>query len=127
LTVGVSRPTLRQVVNRLGEIDRVFQALADPTRRAIVERLVRAPASVSDLAGPLPMSLPAVVQHLAVLESAGVVSSEKVGRVRTVRLEPEGLRRAERWLGAQRSLWEQRLDRLGAELTARDELPRPRR
>jgi DNA-binding transcriptional ArsR family regulator len=115
------------VVNRLGEIDRVFQALADPTRRAIVERLVRAPASVSDLAGPLPMSLPAVVQHLAVLESAGVVSSEKVGRVRTVRLEPEGLRRAERWLGAQRSLWEQRLDRLGAELTARDELPRPRR
>jgi DNA-binding transcriptional ArsR family regulator len=112
------------VLNRAGEVDRVFQALADPTRRAIVERLVRGPASVSDLARPLPMSLPAVVQHLGVLESAGVVSSEKVGRVRTVRLETEVLRRAEGWLGAQRSVWEQRLDRLGAELTAAPEHPR---
>jgi DNA-binding transcriptional ArsR family regulator len=105
------------VVNHLANLDRVFQALADPTRRAMVERLAHAPASVSALAEPLPMSLPAVVQHLGVLESAGVVSSEKVGRVRTCRLEPEMLRRAETWLSSQRSAWEQRLDRLGIELT----------
>ena len=97
---------------------RVFQALADPTRRAIVERLVRSPASVSQLAEPLAMSLPAVVQHLGVLESCGVVSSEKVGRVRTCRLEPEILRRAENWLSTQRTDWENRLDRLGSELSA---------
>jgi DNA-binding transcriptional ArsR family regulator len=95
----------------------VFQALADPTRRAIVERLVQAPASVSHLAKPLPMSLPAVVQHLGVLESAGVVSSEKVGRVRTCRLEPEILRQAETWLSSQRTAWEERLDRLSIELS----------
>jgi DNA-binding transcriptional ArsR family regulator len=105
-------------------LDRVFQALADPSRRAMVERLVHAPASVSQLAEPLPMSLPAVFQHLGVLESAGVVSSEKVGRVRTCRLEPEMLRRAETWLGAQRSAWEDRLDRLGAELALPDDQPR---
>jgi DNA-binding transcriptional ArsR family regulator len=94
----------------------VFQALADPTRRAMVERLVQAPASVSQLAEPLPMSLPAVLQHLGVLESAGMVSSEKVGRVRTCRLEPDTLRRAENWLVAQHTVWEKRLDRLGTEL-----------
>lgn len=97
-------------------LDRVFQALGDPSRRAIVERLVGGPASVSQLAEPLPMSLPAVVQHLGVLESAGLVSTEKVGRVRTCHLEPEVLRRAEGWLGDQRVAWEDRLDRLGAEL-----------
>lgn len=91
----------------------MFQALSDPSRRAIVERLVRSPASVSQLAEPLPMSLPAVVQHLAVLEAAGVISSEKVGRVRTCRLETEVLRRAETWLADQRTDWERRLDRLG--------------
>jgi DNA-binding transcriptional ArsR family regulator len=101
------------VLNRSPELDQVFQALADPTRRAMVERLVQAPASVSQLAEPLPMSLPAVVQHLGVLESAGLISSQKVGRVRTCRLEPEILRRAEAWLGAQRTAWEERLDRLG--------------
>jgi DNA-binding transcriptional ArsR family regulator len=114
------------VVNRLEELDRLFQALADPTRRAMVERLVKAPASVSQLAEPLPMSLPAVVQHLGVLEAAGIVSSEKVGRVRTCRLEPEMMRRAETWLGAQRTAWEYRLDRLSSELPASDQQPRPR-
>jgi DNA-binding transcriptional ArsR family regulator len=104
------------VVNCSSELDRVFHALGDPSRRALVERLVRGPASVSELAEPLAMSLPAVVQHLAVLESAGAVSTEKVGRVRTCRLEPEVLRRAEAWLVAQRTDWEHRLDRLAAEL-----------
>lgn len=85
----------------------------------MVERLVRGPASVSQLAEPLDMSLPAVVQHLSVLEQAGIVASQKVGRVRTCRLEPVGLRRAEDWLVAQRTEWELRLDRLG------DVLPSP--
>jgi DNA-binding transcriptional ArsR family regulator len=89
------------VVNRSQELDRVFHAMADPSRRAMVERLVRGPASVSELAEPLAMSLPAVVQHLGVLESAGAVSTEKVGRVRACRLEPDVLRRAEAWLVAQ--------------------------
>ncbi|MBV9793780.1 MAG: helix-turn-helix transcriptional regulator [Actinobacteria bacterium] len=115
------------MLNRLEGLDRVFQALADPTRRDMVERLVQAPASVSQLAEPLPMSLPAVVQHLAVLESAGMVSSEKVGRVRTCHLEPEMLRRAETWLGAQRTAWEDRLDRLGAELAPPEDQLRPQR
>ncbi|TDD37422.1 transcriptional regulator [Actinomadura sp. KC06] len=97
--------------------DRVFHAVADPTRRAIVERLTLGPASVSELARPLPMSLPAVVQHLQVLETAGLVRSEKVGRVRTCRLEPAGLRTAEDWLRRQRTAWEGRLDRLGGLLT----------
>jgi DNA-binding transcriptional ArsR family regulator len=109
------------MVNRLEDLDRVFQALSDPTRRAMVERLVHAPASVSHLAEPLPMSLPAVVQHLGVLESAGVVSSEKVGRVRTCRIEPEILRQAETWLSSQRNAWEERLDRLGIELSDPDD------
>jgi DNA-binding transcriptional ArsR family regulator len=104
------------VVNRSENLDRVFQALVDPSRRAMVERLVVGPASVSQLAEPLPMSLPAVVQHLGVLESAGLVSTEKVGRVRTCRLEPAALRGAEAWLGDQRIAWEKRLDRLGTEL-----------
>ena len=105
-------------------LDRVFQALGDPSRRAIVAKLVVGPASVSQLAEPLPMSLPAVVQHLGVLESAGLVSTEKVGRVRTCRLEPEVLRRAEAWLGDQRTAWEDRLDRLGVELSEPSEQPR---
>ena len=93
-------------------LDIVFQALSDPTRRAIVERLVRGPASVSELAEPLDMSLPAVMQHLAVLEQGGVVSSEKVGRVRTCRVGP-GLQLAEQWISERRRSWERRLDRLG--------------
>lgn len=107
--------------NRPVELNRVFQALADPSRRSIVERLVRGPASVSQLAEPLTMSLAAVVQHLSVLEEAGIVASEKVGRVRTCRLEPAGLRRAEGWLVERRTEWERRLDRLGDVLTSPDD------
>src|ERR671923_989164 len=95
------------------EIDRVFHALADPSRRVIVERLSRGSASVSDLARPLPMSLPAVVQHLEVLETSGLVRSEKVGRVRTCHIEPAALRPVEQWISARRSSWERRFDRLG--------------
>lgn len=84
----------------------------------MVQRLVRGPASVSQLAEPLAMSLAAVVKHLSVLEEAGIVASEKVGRVRTCRLEPAALRRAEDWLVAQRTQWEQLLDRLGDVLGA---------
>jgi DNA-binding transcriptional ArsR family regulator len=91
----------------------VFQALADATRRSLVERLIRGPASVSELAQPLAMSLPAVMQHLAALEACGLVRSEKAGRVRTCRIDPEALRRAETWIAAQRTAWEQRLDQLG--------------
>jgi DNA-binding transcriptional ArsR family regulator len=94
-------------------VDCVFHALADPNRRVIVERLSRGPATVSELATPLPMSLSAVVQHLDVLQGSGLVSSEKVGRVRTCRIEPAALRPVERWIGARRSSWERRLDRLG--------------
>lgn len=93
-------------------LDRVFHALADPARRGIVERLTRGPASVSDLAEPLPMSLPAVVQHLKVLEESGLVRSAKAGRVRTCQLEPDVLRAAEDWIGRQRTTWEAHLDRL---------------
>jgi DNA-binding transcriptional ArsR family regulator len=94
-------------------VDDVLHALADPSRRRIVERLIRSPASVSELAAPLPMSLPAVHQHLQVLEASGLVVSEKVGRVRTCRVEPAALAPVERWVIAQRSTWERRLDRLG--------------
>ena len=94
-------------------LDEVFDALADPTRRAIVERLVRGPASVSELAAPFPMSLSAVGQHLQQLEASGLVQSSKVGRVRTVRLIPETLATAERWFAQHRAHWEQRFDRLG--------------
>ena len=94
-------------------LDLAFQALADPTRRVIVERLSRGPASVSELAKPLTMSLAAVVQHVQVLESSGLVRTEKVGRVRTCSIEPAALRTAERWISERRTLWERRLDRLG--------------
>jgi DNA-binding transcriptional ArsR family regulator len=94
-------------------LDLAFQALADPTRRAIVERLVRGPASVSQLARPFSMSLPAVLQHLAVLETSGLVISAKSGRIRMCRLEPKALSAAEQWIGAMRMEWERRLDRLG--------------
>ena len=101
------------MVNQLPSLDQVFQALADPTRRGMVERLVRGPASVSELSRPLAMSLSAVLQHLQVLEAAGLVSSEKAGRVRTCRIEPAALRTAEAWITDQRTAWETRLDRLG--------------
>jgi len=94
-------------------VDRVFHALADPNRRLIVERLSRGPATVSELARPLPMSLSAVVQHLQVLQGSGLVRSEKVGRVRTCRIDPAALRPVEQWIGARQSSWERRLDSLG--------------
>jgi DNA-binding transcriptional ArsR family regulator len=97
-------------------LDLAFQALSDPTRRAIVARLAAGPLSVGELAKPLPMSLPAVLQHVSVLETAGLVVSEKAGRVRTCRLDPAAIGRAEQWLTAQRGEWERRLDRLGAYL-----------
>lgn len=99
--------------NQRTELDLVYQALADPTRRFIVERLARGPATVSELAEPHDMSLPAVLQHLSLLEASGLVRSEKVGRVRTCRVESAKLRAAEDWIAARRSTWERRLDRLG--------------
>lgn len=95
------------------DLDRVFHALADPSRRRIVERLSRGPASVSQVARPLDMSLSAVLQHLRVLEASGLVRSEKLGRVRTCRIEPRALRTVEQWVAQRRSAWERRLDRLG--------------
>lgn len=94
-------------------IDRVFHALGDPTRRAIVEKLSEGPISVSHLARPLEITLAAVVQHLQILEKSGLVHTEKVGRVRTCRIEPKGLSVAEQWIEDRRALWEKRLDRLG--------------
>ncbi|MDP3749087.1 MAG: metalloregulator ArsR/SmtB family transcription factor [Phenylobacterium sp.] len=94
-------------------LDMMFQALSDPGRRNMVERLSRGPASVSELAQPLDMTLSAVVQHLAVLEASGLVRSEKVGRVRTCTIQPDRLQLAEQWIHARRTSWEKRLDRLG--------------
>ncbi|GEA81271.1 transcriptional regulator [Cellulomonas uda] len=98
-------------------LDAVFRALSDASRRTIVERLVRGPASVGTLAAPLQMSLPAVLQHLAVLETAGIVQSQKIGRVRTCSLVPGALTGPTAWLAAQRLPAERRLDRLGDHLT----------
>ena len=103
---------LNHMLNQSPSLDLAFHALADPTRRAILARLVDGAASVSELARPLPMSMPAVLQHLAVLEGAGLVISEKVGRVRTCRVEARALAEAERWLHERRAEWERRLDRL---------------
>jgi DNA-binding transcriptional ArsR family regulator len=101
------------MLNQSRDLDRLFHALADPARRAMVERLSRGPAPVSELAQPLPMSLPAAMQHLGVLEAAGLVRSQKVGRVRTCAIEPRMLSFAEQWINARRIEWDQRLDRLG--------------
>jgi DNA-binding transcriptional ArsR family regulator len=101
------------MLNQSPSLDLVFQALADPSRRIMVDRLTRGPASVSELARPLAMSLPAVVQHVAVLELSGLVRSEKVGRVRTCHIQPVALRTAEGWISERRTSWERRLDRLG--------------
>ena len=99
------------MLNQQARLDLAFQSLADPTRRGLVARLSRAPASVSELARPLRMSLPAVMQHLKLLEESGLVRSEKKGRVRTCRIEAEALAAAEGWIAEQRALWEGRLDR----------------
>jgi DNA-binding transcriptional ArsR family regulator len=102
------------MLNYQRPLDLAFQALADPARRAIVEQLAQGPASVSALAKPLPMSLPAVMLHLKVLEESGLIKSEKVGRVRTCRIEAQNLSQAEHWISERRQMWERNLDRLGA-------------
>jgi DNA-binding transcriptional ArsR family regulator len=102
-------------------VDRVFHALGDPTRRAIIEKLSQGPMSVSMLAKPLDITLAAVVQHLQVLEKSGLVHTEKAGRVRVCRMETRGLTVVERWIDGRRSLWERRLDRLGHLLDEPDE------
>jgi DNA-binding transcriptional ArsR family regulator len=104
---------LKRVLNHQPSLDLMYSALADPSRRSMVERLSRGPASVKELAAPLTMSLPAVLQHLQVLEASGLVRSEKAGRVRTCRLEPVALQAAEQWIADRRAGWVSRLDRLG--------------
>ena len=101
-------------------VDRVFHALSDPTRRAMLERLSEAPLSVSGLAVPLEITVTAVGQHLQILEESGLVHTEKLGRVRTCRIEPAGFRVLERWIQDRRSTWERRLDRLGQMLAEPD-------
>ncbi|MCD5312369.1 ArsR/SmtB family transcription factor [Kineosporia babensis] len=109
------------MLNQSAVLDRTFQALADPTRRAMIERLGEGPASVSELAKPLKMSLPAVVQHLAVLEAGGLVRSRKQGRVRTCELDIEVLDQVGQWIADRRQITEQRLDRLGTWLAENPE------
>jgi DNA-binding transcriptional ArsR family regulator len=101
------------MLNQVADLDRVFQALADPGRRVMIERLSRGPASVSELGRPLAMSLAAVVQHVQVLEASGLVRSQKVGRTRTCAINSAALRTAEAWIAERRTLVERRLDRLG--------------
>lgn len=102
-------------------IDRVFHALGDPTRRALMEKLGEGPVSVSRLADPLDITLAAVVQHLQILEESGLVRTEKVGRVRTCRVDPEGLAVAAQWISDRRRAWDRRLDRLGDLLAEPDD------
>jgi DNA-binding transcriptional ArsR family regulator len=109
--------------NRQAALNDVFRSLADPTRRAVIERLGRGPVAVSELARPFKMALPSFTQHLSVLEASGLVTSSKAGRVRTYRLAPRRLAAAHTWLGAQRALWERRLDQLDATLVALKESP----
>jgi DNA-binding transcriptional ArsR family regulator len=123
LTNAISSDILKHMLNQSVQLDLLFHALADPTRRAMVERLSRGPASVSELAKPLTISLPAVVQHLQVLEASGLVRSEKVGRVRTCRIEPKALRTAEQWIAERQTSWERRLERLGDYLAEHPEEP----
>jgi DNA-binding transcriptional ArsR family regulator len=104
---------LKRMLDQAVDLDRVFQSLADPSRRVMMERLSRGPASVSELARPLAMSLAAVVQHVQVLEASGLVRSQKVGRTRTCSISPAALSSAEHWISERRAGWERRLDRLG--------------
>ncbi len=110
--------------NQIATLDRVFHALADPTRRAVLERLSGGPAAVSDLARPFNMALPSFMQHLNVLEECVLVRSRKTGRVRTYQLAPQPLKAAEHWMAAQRAIWERRLDQLDDYLkTLKDKKP----
>jgi DNA-binding transcriptional ArsR family regulator len=104
---------LKYMLNHPLDLDRVFQALADPTRRGMLERLGRAPATVSELAAPIAISLAAVVQHVQILEASGLVRTEKIGRTRTCHIDTNTLAAAKRWLEARRSQWNTHLDRLG--------------
>src|SRR5689334_14965964 len=104
---------LKYMLDQAADLDRVFRALADPGRRAMMERLSAGPASVSELGRPLAMSLAAVLQHVQVLEASGLVRSHKTGRTRTCSINPAVLRSAESWIAERRTLWERRLDRLG--------------
>lgn len=113
------------MLNQSTSADAVFQALADPSRRAMIERLSSGPASVSELAAPLAMSMSAVVQHLHVLEASGLVRTTKSGRTRTCTLDSGALSLAERWLSERRLGWEKRLDRLGDVLTPTQEKSKP--
>ena len=117
----------KQPTSREPPIDVVFHALSDANRRAMIDRLLDGPASVSELARPLAISLPAVVQHLHVLEGSGVVRSHKVGRVRTCEIEPLALTAAERWISERRAAWEARLDRLGEFLARQSDESEPRK
>jgi len=101
------------MLNQTATLDRVFHALADPSRRLMVERLSLGPASVSELARPLSMSLAAVVQHVQVLEASGLVRSQKIGRTRTCSIQPAAMQSAEQWIADRRSSWERKFDRLG--------------
>jgi DNA-binding transcriptional ArsR family regulator len=107
--------------DRALDTDPLFHALGDPTRRAILDRLVERPMSVSELANPLGITLTAVVQHLQILEEARLVHTEKLGRVRVCRLEPAGFRSLEQWIRDHRTAWERKLDRLGQFLAEDDE------
>jgi DNA-binding transcriptional ArsR family regulator len=100
--------------SHMANLDSIFHGLSDPTRRAVIARLAAGPAAVSELAAPHGMALPSFLKHLKVLEASGWIASDKAGRVRTCRLQPETVKAAEGWLGQQRSLWEARLDRLDA-------------
>lgn len=104
---------LKYMLNQGATLDRVFQALADPSRRLMVERLSQGQATVSELGRPLDMSLAAVVQHVQVLEACGLIRTQKIGRKRTCSIEPVVLRGAEQWISERRATWERRLDRLG--------------
>ena len=116
---------LKQMLKQTEGLDLMFHALADPSRRVMVERLSRGPASVSELAQPLTMSLPAVLQHLQVLEVSGLVRTHKIGRVRTAALEPVVMNLAEKWINDRRTTWERRLDRLGVHLAEHPAEPAP--
>ena len=115
------------MLNNKASLDQIFHALADPTRRAIMERLTRGPASVSELAAPMEMSLAAVIQHIQVLEESRLLHTEKQGRVRTCTINPDVLARAESWLTARRTLWEDQLDRLGEMLAEDTAKPKKRK
>lgn len=112
------------MANQSAHLDQVFQALADPTRRAVLERLSRGPRATTELARPFKMALPSFTQHLVVLERSGLVRSRKIGRVRTYELVPKPLATAQGWLARQRTTWERRLDQLDAYLVEMKEKKR---